>query len=923
MFPSLTNIDQKIYSNLVNYKRQNDYASIHNVFIRVFSGAVVKGNQGLIITSNNDLPMFDAAGESIYGNERMTGVLGKSFNGKAVLGGHDRGLRPTPLVTGFSVKEGKDQISREATLTIDCFSLDQLEMMQEYFLQPGYSLAVEYGWNTDQAATALITTTNSNGTSIGAKGIVDNIAQRNLDYNELHNWRVSSKGDWDCFLGFIVGGNISSQGDTYNLEVRMRGAPGLPTFLQTHQQILQTGTDGKVIDKQSDTDTYGASLFGAEETSPEKRRFRKMFNSLPATRIIKVIKNILDAGKFKLRKEDFINFDDVIDDKLKITDWPYADKPENGIKAESYKKDKLQSKQRYISMRLAMEILNNNGSLSAYKIGKKNVNVKIDIENARIGAFPYMYSTNKKALAIPGVIPNFGVLFFGGAKYEFLDEGNIKVTPTAGKPSTYEPVLLHANGTGVDFVQYEPLKKNRDEGIMFDEVPGYWGFLKDLYVNFDMFCEKIVQPNKNIREILLDILNEMTAAVNSFWFFQIVEDDSDSKNGNVKLTVVDENWVGNLGNEANGVKYFHHSGTSSPFLESTLDLSLTGELVNYLVCKRLQLATNPNERYTNVSDNSFFSKNPDLFVNAVQINGQDKIYTEAGKDVFGNDVKKEDVNNGEGDKPQIDKTGIDWNKSSSEQKHVQDAGEGWYDTYTIKDENGKVVLTYTEKFSAGNQKLGTSIESGNAEILASYQKSKTDKQTKAQNNATSNLEKIDISIDPMVEIVVGDGNDRLASLDVFNQYYRVYCYDDTSYLDLLKQNAFADKGGLSHPLPIKYTFKVLGTSGMRRGDMFSIIGIPKQYTDHGIFQITGVEHSIAGMNWYTTVTGEYRVFQSRDNQGTKTKEAKEWKINQNNVIFGLGSIGANNDSTIKFDGSGPTVGKNYPKGGYLKQKLTF
>ena len=91
--------------------------------------------------------------------------------------------------------------------------------------------------------------------------------------------------------------------------------------------------------------------------------------------------------------------------------------------------------------------------------------------------------------------------------------------------------------------------------------------------------------------------------------------------------------------------------------------------------------------------------------------------------------------------------------------------------------------------------------------------------------------------------------------------------DDEPLFDRLKNDAFKNKNGgttekgLSHPLPIKYTFKVLGTSGFRRGDTFNIIGIPTKYAKYGLFQITELEHNVSGMAWTTSVTGQYRQMQ--------------------------------------------------------------
>jgi hypothetical protein len=91
----------------------------------------------------------------------------------------------------------------------------------------------------------------------------------------------------------------------------------------------------------------------------------------------------------------------------------------------------------------------------------------------------------------------------------------------------------------------------------------------------------------------------------------------------------------------------------------------------------------------------------------------------------------------------------------------------------------------------------------------------------------------------------------------------IYSFDDTEFLDRLKREAFGNKGegSLSHPLPIKYSFKILGNSGIRRGDMFNILGIPAKYAAKGLFQVTQIEHSLEGNQWFTNITGDYRQIQ--------------------------------------------------------------
>jgi hypothetical protein len=68
----------------------------------------------------------------------------------------------------------------------------------------------------------------------------------------------------------------------------------------------------------------------------------------------------------------------------------------------------------------------------------------------------------------------------------------------------------------------------------------------------------------------------------------------------------------------------------------------------------------------------------------------------------------------------------------------------------------------------------------------------------------------------------------------------------------------ATVGKTSILLPIKYTFKILWKSGIRRGDIFNVIGIPERYEQNGFFQVVNIEQNLDGNLWTTTVTGQYR-----------------------------------------------------------------
>jgi hypothetical protein len=880
MFPKLTDIEPTIVNNIVGRKRDPLQSTNLMPWIRVISGAVVGKQPGLIMVSNNDLPLFAAAGVgSIYGSSDSVGSLGLDFSGNFVAGGSDRGLRPAPTITDFSVSEGKDQISREASLNITCYSLDQLEHIQDYFMEPGYSLCVEWGWNTNLGAIHIVSSKDKSGKQLTVEGFVSNIADQNLDYNKLHEKRTGAHGDYDSFLGFIVGGSVATEGEQFNVTVKLRGAPGLPTFLQSHTRINEKSRkDGAIIDSQSTT-LFQTSEMNESEQNAALRRWRRTFNELPAPRQIKNVKELANTVGYS--KYEFINLDDAINKAIQTFAHPsfwtdgFSAWKQLTVDGVEISREKLASKNRYIRFKVAMDILNANGTLDAYVIGDKKVTVKIDISNSKIGAFPYMFSTKASSLLIPGAIPDFSSYFLNASsKIRGAADGYIFVD---GVPT---PPLSEAVGSfnTIHFVQDKPLD---EDGLK--ENKGYWGYLKDLYINLDMFNSKLSQTNKNVREILIDILNEMTSAVNSFWNFQVVESMSGD---NIILTVCDENWIGNKPTAGN--TFFYHNGVYSPFLEATLDLSLPGEMVNQIVCNRLSLATQPDAPPLSTNETSFFNSDTDLFISKVVINGTQKSYSDLGKGTgAGEPPTGEEVKETEPEKIQKK---IDASNSTLvvENANLATAKKKWDDilksaqpdTLDLLNPFSASVLAYEGLYAQSRNELAPlekAVDDRNAEIqklnadkTAAQDKEITDARDAKKAAVNQNISKVDVIPHPIMESLTL-GTDILNKAGIFNGVYKIYCYDDTAYFDLLRKTAFEQNGTLSHPLPIKYTFKILGSSGIRRGDTFNITGIPKKYSDFGLFQVTKVEHSVTGMEWNTTITGEYRQKQGSTKDAAKEK----------------------------------------------------
>ena len=851
MWPKLTNIEPNIASKIKSYSDSME-ASKLNAWIRVFSGAIVGSNQGLIMQSNDsDFKLFKAAGDTnptIYGGLQSSGVLGKDWNGNAVETALGRRLRPSPIITSFSVKEGKDQISRQATLEIKAFSLEQMEKIQSYFLEPGYSLYIEWGWNTTDGVRNITTAT-------GTGNIVSTIADKSLSWTNLSNTRKNSNGEFDCFLGFIVGGNVSGDSENFNISVNLRGAPSLPTYMQTNQGTTRIDADGKLAESRKVKKPFGT--VESETEASQLRRFGKMFNDLPAFRQTIDIANL----KSSVIPTQFINFDEVVRKQVHAAVSPnwlsdaaievdLVSSDGSETKEIEIVKEDLFSSHRYIRMDLAVDILNKIGSLDAYKIGGKEITFKIDINNTVIGSFPNQFSTKADKLIIPGTVPDFFQYYLQSNEIEQLNGGKLLVNDKTIEPRWAKDGL-------------EIFRPNSDlNQFGFKEKAGYWGYLKFLFVNFEMFKYKIEQKNKNIREIFLDILNEMSSAVNSFWNFQIVEGESD---GNINVTVIDENFIGQNPTETQPVS-FRHVGNGSVFLDANIDISIPAEMTNQIVATRLGNSSNPDEAIVSTSKKSFFETGGDLFISATSTPATDTTTENvepAPDPVPAGPTKQDEID-------ALLKRQADL--LAQREKIPNDRNDA---------NRTERIRLYQASNAAGSdaRKLQRELQA-EATAAAAAAEAAVKAEQKAQVEAaattlTANLSKLTVvPLSKLDKLVGKDGKkplgseelndqDELTNLINLKQNFMIYSFDDTEFLDRLKREAFGNKGegSLSHPLPIKYSFKILGNSGIRRGDMFNILGIPAKYAAKGLFQVTQIEHSLEGNQWFTNITGDYRQIQ--------------------------------------------------------------
>lgn len=882
MWPKLSNINTDIRDKILSYKTP-DKASELSPWIRVFSGAVKGQLQGLILQSNTSANLLRATGETtatIYGDSQSSGIIGLDWKGNPVESNSTRFLRPSPIITGFSVKEGQDQISREATLQLTAYTLEQMEEIQSYFLEPGYSLFIEWGWNTINGARGVVETVGND-----IDKILKTISSKTLNWKDLVDTRLKALGEYDGFLGFIVGGSVSSEGDTFNIEIRLRGEPSLPTYLQSYRNSKKLNDDKTSVSSSDKT----LSLFSVEELTDEsensvaKRRFQYMFNELPSDKQLNSIKNLPQSAT--ITPNMFINFDKHIEKNLiGKTTGEYTGKGNPALKDAKIEiqRENLFSKNKYVRMDLVVQILNTLGKLDEFVVGDKKVSFQIDINNTIIGGFPNIFSTNKNKLIIPGIIPDFTPYFLASgpviqgetdATGSLIDPSKINGLPPNNPDDTLRSFLGSSNLSGE-----------------YQEDANYYGYLKYLFVNFDIVKSAINKKIINSREAFIYILNEISSAVNAFWKFQVVEGEfkpsyspfigprreentspiptilqgpqaltnGDFKVGDIILTVIDENFIGKIPDDisditSDKVTIFKHNGVGSVFLSANLDISLPSSMVGQIVSSRLGAAVNPDAPVFSVG--GFFNSETDLFIKIRQdINPPAENNNDNPEETTSSKLQEEFNNN-----YKIFEVGGGLNVY-----RVGNSGR-----VTAEDKVGNAVLQ-----GDGTLKVRDK-DSTNAELVSAVTqynevKNTKNKEREAQSsNLQAYLNKLDVVPKSKLSSIKGipsTNNDAtFTSKEFFEKSYAIYCFDDSDFFDLLKQFYLRDKykkgKSLSTLIPIKYTFTILGNSGIRRGDVFRISGIPSKYSEKGIFQVTEIEHNLEGSKWTTQIGGLFRQIQ--------------------------------------------------------------
>lgn len=630
VFPNLSKIPENVSKTINSRAGKNVTVSALMPWIRVIGsgGLVLETFQNKKKPENSEEPKQNWSTDNFstrYGNGSKSGRVGTDFNGNSVYAdGNDRAYRPSPIIDGMDIQNGSQGLSRKCTFTIKCFSLGQVEKISQYFLEPGYTVLVEIGWNT----------------ALSREQKLDKLSACNIArYNNFvytNKKRKDSEGHYDAFLGYITGGGIKSgDGESYLCDVELTTLGEIPAYLQQHKGDSQQGDDKPSGDKKYDVSKIEDDI---DDKQLGNALFKQMFNRLPSSKQTDDVKALLTGTDFLGNSwssaHNFINMDDEIREELTGT-YQDTEVTLEGATGKIPQGAPLFTDQSYIRLELAFAILNASRYTLKASAPKectsvtKGFSYEIDTNTTICRAFPNMFSTDGTKLFIPNTeTPDFGLkkvltstkeenflLPFLRGKGVSVFIGNTTNTNPAemSQGSTVSSPNDYAFPSRVDLKWDKTFEtfNTIDSDVLTQDIKGKkWGYLRNLYVNFDFFCEAISRSNVVTKDIYYEILNGISSAVNSYWYFEIVElCDSDGDN---RLTIRDLSLVGLSGKSAlDNIDKWNSKGIDTPFLSSQLNFDIPAAMKNHVLGKRISEYAEVIKDGKNPTIDSLFAKKMD------------------------------------------------------------------------------------------------------------------------------------------------------------------------------------------------------------------------------------------------------------------------------------------------------------------------
>jgi len=470
------------------------------------------------------------------------------------------GFRPSPIITDFSVDFSQRGTLRAGTIKIKCFTVEQYTDILKYFLEPGISVFIQWGWNR----------TASDGRTVFAiPANAGNVNGYNRNPDLLNTIRASANGCYDNMVGIITGGDSSIDGENFEVQCKVTT---IGEILFNYNQAAVT-VDGE-------KPKPAAYEIKPTSTSLENNWYY-CYNQLPdEVRTTKV--QALKSEFAKYQYNEFVNvMEDIVEEAKTETaksGWFTGDIKFKGASFQALDAESPVTPKKYISFNAFIKILNE----TRVKISGGAAEFNVNISDTYISSFPGIFSTDDRVF-----IPN-------KATYNYL--GDNEYFKKAG--GTVGGVMDTSLGTisfpGVDGAITSVNVTKGSETITL--AANTFGDIRWVYLDSEIVAEALRNQTKPIKEVLDGVLSVMAEAVEGLWSFQMIENSG-------QLKIVDSNL---RNSDKESIHTFSLSGTDSVFLTAKFGMDISKATQSKIYLEKSTGLKNPNELtglFSNQTDN--------------------------------------------------------------------------------------------------------------------------------------------------------------------------------------------------------------------------------------------------------------------------------------------------------------------------------
>jgi hypothetical protein len=459
------------------------------------------------------------------------------------------GFRPSPIITDFSVDFSQRGTLRAGTIKIKCFTVEQYTDILKYFLEPGISVFIQWGWNR----------TASDGRTVFAiPANAGNVNGYNRNPDLLNTIRASANGCYDNMVGIITGGDSSIDGENFEVQCKVTTI-GEVLFNYNQSAVTVDGEKPKPIAYQI-----------APNSLSLQNNWYYCFNQLPdEVRTTKV--QALKSEFAKYDYNEFVNFmEDILEEAKTETaksGWFTGDIKYKGASFQALDAESPVTPKKYISFNAFIQILNE----TRVKISGGAAEFNVNISDTYISSFPGIFSTDDRVF-----IPN-------KATYNYLGDNEYFKEAKGIVGGTMDTSLGTISFPGVDGAITSVNVTKGSETITL--AANTFGDIRWVYLDSEIVAEALRNQTKPIKEVLDGVLSVMAEAVEGLWSFQMIENSG-------QLKIVDSNL---RNSDKETIHTFSLSGTDSVFLTAKFGMDISKATQSKIYLEKSTGLKNPNE----------------------------------------------------------------------------------------------------------------------------------------------------------------------------------------------------------------------------------------------------------------------------------------------------------------------------------------